>query len=116
MNGEKQKEIKKLKDWEESGKSWDDFCNPGDLVDEDVYWYFLNVLPPRNMEAVYLQVGEPYSSKFNSKAGRYMATYPTFVRAEDKVWKYCGNCFPGECVDAEYKPVDSAMKEFFKYT
>lgn len=41
MNGEKQKEIKKLKDWEESGKSWDDFCNPGDLVDEDVYWYFL---------------------------------------------------------------------------
>ena len=51
MNGEKQKEIKKLKDWEESGKSWDDFCNPGDLVDEDVYWYFLNVLPPRNMEA-----------------------------------------------------------------
>lgn len=25
MNREKQKEIKKLKDWEESGKSWDDF-------------------------------------------------------------------------------------------
>lgn len=116
MNRKKQKEIKKLKDWEESGKSWDDFCNPGDLVDEDVYWYFLNVLPPRNMEAVYLQVGEPYSSKFNSKAGRYMATYPTFVRVEDKVWKYCGNCFPGECVDAEYKPVYSDIKEFLKDT
>lgn len=25
----------------------------------------------------------------------------TFVRAGDKAWKYCGNCFPGESVDIE---------------
>lgn len=30
-----------------------------------------------------------------------MATYPTFVKVGDKVWKYCGNCFPGESVDIE---------------
>ena len=60
---QKQKEMKTLKGWEESGKNWDDFCKPGELVDEDVYWYFLNILPPRNMGAGYLQVGEPYDSR-----------------------------------------------------
>ena len=29
MSEEKQKEIKTLKGWEESGKNWDDFCKPG---------------------------------------------------------------------------------------
>lgn len=101
MSEEKQKEIKTLKEWEESGKNWDDFCKPGELVDEDVYWYFLNILPPRNMGAGYLQVGGPYDSRLNPKTGKYMATYSTFVRVEDKVWKYCGNCFPGESVDIE---------------
>lgn len=101
MSEEKQKEIKTLKGWEESEKNWDDFCKPGELVDEDVYWYFLNILPPRNMGAGYLQVGEPYDSRLNPKTGKYTATYSTFVRAGDKVWKYCGNCFPGESVDIE---------------
>lgn len=41
MSEEKQKEIKTLKGWEESGKNWDDFCKPGELVDEDIYWYLL---------------------------------------------------------------------------
>lgn len=93
--------IKTLKGWEESGKNWDDFCKPGELVDEDVYWYFLNILPPRNMGAGYLQVGEPYDSRLNPKTGKYMATYSTFVKVGDKVWKYCGNCFPGESADIE---------------
>lgn len=80
MSEEKQKEIKTLKGWEESGKNWDDFCKPGELVDEDIYWYFLNILPPRNMGAGYLQVGEPYDSRLNPKTGKYMATYSTFVK------------------------------------
>ena len=25
----------------------------------------------------------------------------TFVKVGDKIWKYCGNCFPGESVDIE---------------
>ncbi len=99
MNEEKQKKIKTLKEWEESGKNWDDFCKPGDLVDEDVYWYFLNILPPRNMGAGYLQVGEPYDSRLNPRTGKYMATYSTFTKVENEVWRYCGNCFPGEAVD-----------------
>lgn len=99
MNEEKQREIKTLKDWEESGKNWDDFCKPGDLVAEDVYWHFLNVLPPRNMGAGYLQMGEPYDYRPNPKTGKYASTYMTFVRTDDNTWKYCGNCFTGEAVD-----------------
>lgn len=49
MSEEKQKEIKTLKGWEESGKNWDDFCKPGELVDEDVYWYFLRDLPEKRI-------------------------------------------------------------------
>lgn len=116
MSEEKQKEIKTLKGWEESGKNWDDFCKPGDLVDEDVYWYFLNILPPRNMGAGYLQVGEPYDSRLNPKTGKYVATYSTFVKVGDKVWRYCGNCFPGEYVDTEYKPTYNSIKEFLRDT
>ena len=89
MSEEKQKEIKTLKGWEESGKNWDDFCKPGELVDEDVYWYFLNILPPRNMGAGYLQVGEPYDSRLNPKTGKYMATYSTFVRGQEMIVGYC---------------------------
>lgn len=44
-------------------------------------------------------MGDPYDSRFNPKTGKYMTTYSTFVRVGDKVWKYCGNCFPGETVD-----------------
>lgn len=116
MSEEKQKEIKTLKEWEESGKNWNDFCKPGDLVDEYVYWYFLEILPPRNMVAGYLQVGEPYDSRMNPKTGKYTATYPTFVRVEDKTWKYCGNCFPGEYINTEYKPVYTSIKGFLKDT
>lgn len=116
MSEEKQKEIKTLKGREESEKNWDDFCKPGELVDEDVYWYFLNILPPRNMGAGYLQVGEPHDSRPNPRTGRYMMTYTTFTKVEDKVWRYCGNCFPGEYVDTEYKPTYSSIKEFLRDT
>ena len=98
---EKELKPKTIKEWEESGRNWDDFCKPGDLVDEDVYWYFLGILPPRNMKSGYLQVGEPYDSRLNQKTGKYASTYMTFVRVEDKVWKYCGNCFVGEATEAD---------------
>lgn len=116
MSEEKQKEIKTLKGWEESEKNWDDFCKPGELVDEDIYGYFLNILPPRNMGAGYLQVGEPHDSRPNPRTGKYMMTYTTFTKVEDKVWRYCGNCFPGEYVDTEYKPTYSSIKEFLRDT
>ena len=42
--------------------------------------------------------------------------YTTFTKVEDKVWRYCGNCFPGEYVDTEYKPTYSSIKEFLRDT
>lgn len=99
MSIEKQRKIKTLEEWKESGKDWDRFCEPGDLVGEDVYWHFLEALPPRSMGSGYLQMGEPHDSRLNPKTGKYASTYMTFVRVEDGVWKYCGNCFAGETVD-----------------
>lgn len=93
---EKELCLKTLKGWEEHGESWDKYCKPGELVDEDVYWHFLNVLPPRSMGASYLQVGGAYDYSLNPKTGKYASTYMTFVKVDNGVWKYCGNCFTGE--------------------
>jgi len=94
-------EIKTLAGWgefcEETGKSsWGNYVSPGDLVDEEVYDYFLNVLPPRSFSAGYLQVGEPFSHRANPKTGICQATYMTFVSANNGLYRYCGNCFAGE--------------------
>lgn len=95
---EKELKLKTLKDWKE--EKWDDFCKPGDLVDEDIYWHFLNILPPRSMRSGYLQVGEPNDSRLNPKTGRYASTYMTFVKVKEGAWRYCGNCFAGETIES----------------
>lgn len=79
MSAEKQRKIKTLEEWKESGKDWDRFCEPGDLVGEDVYWHFLEALPPRSMGYGYLQMGEPHDSRLNPKTGKSASTYMTFV-------------------------------------
>ena len=80
-------EIKTMAGWHEfaeknSNGSWDKYCKPGDLVGEDVYDYFLDVLPPRSMERGYLQVGEPHSHQANIITRKWQATYATFRRVE----------------------------------
>lgn len=94
--------IKSIEGWELSPQSsWDDYAKPGDLVDESVYDYFLNILPPRSMGYGYLQVGEPYSHQFNPRTDRFEATYATFVSVEKGVYRYCGNCFAGQTDNVE---------------
>lgn len=94
--------IKSIDGWELSPQcSWDDYAKPGDLVDESVYDYFLNILPPRSMGYGYLQVGEPYSHRFNPRTDRFEATYATFVGAEKGKYRYCGNCFVGQTDNVE---------------
>ena len=82
---EKELCLKTLKGWEEHGESWDKYCKPGELVDEDVYWHFLNVLPPRSMGAGYLQVGGAYDYSLNPKTGKYASTYMTFVKVDNGI-------------------------------
>lgn len=107
-------EIKSIKGWnqfaeEHSGEntSWDAYCKPGDLVDEEVYDYFLNILPPRTLTRTMLQVGEPHSTAMNPATGKYQSTYATFTtyeKTEDygMVYRYCGNCFAGEVQDMDF--------------
>lgn len=95
-------EIKTIDGWGKSDKSsWDDYAKPGDLVDESVYYYFLDILPPRSMGHGYLQVGEPFSHRFNPKTGKHEATYATFTSVGNGIYRYCGNCFSGQAENIE---------------
>ncbi len=112
-------EIKTMAGWHEfaeknSNGSWDKYCKPGDLVGEDVYDYFLDVLPPRSMERGYLQVGEPHSHQANIITRKWQATYATFRRVEKGIWMYCGNCFAGMTWDAD--AASGSLEGFLKVT
>lgn len=55
-------ELKTIEGWHKSEcNSWDEYCKPGDMVDQGVADYFLDILPPRTMARDYFQVGEPHS-------------------------------------------------------
>ena len=61
-------ELKTIEGWHKSGcNSWDEYCKPGDMVDQGVADYFLDILPPRTMTRDYFQVGEPHSHAINPK-------------------------------------------------
>lgn len=113
-------ELKTLHGWHEfaeknSDGSWDKYCKPGDLVDEEVYDYFLDILPPRSMGRGYLQVGEPYSSAFDPEFGKWRQTFSTFRRVQKGVWMYLGNCFPNGEWEPEVFGFDGIL-DFLKKT
>lgn len=113
-------ELKTMNGWgkyadENHDGSWDKYCKAGDLVDEEVYNYFLNVLPPRGMGRGYLQVGEPYSSAFDPEFGKWRQTYSTFRRVQKGVWMYLGHCFPNGEWEPEALDFDG-IRDFLKKT
>lgn len=74
-------------------KGWncnmDEYLQIGDLVDEEMADYFIEVLPPATFTSSLRQIGEPYSHV----DGR--ATYSTLYRTENG-WMYMGHCHRGE--------------------
>ena len=101
-------EIKTLEGWEAfaeaTGKhDFDDYCHPWDQIDEGVYSNFLNILPPRTMRHGYFQVGEPTDDRKDPKTGKFRATFPTFIENGQGEYFYLGNCFAGECEDADLR-------------
>lgn len=72
----------------------------GDYVTQDVVDDAIDCLPPACMRSDYSQMGEPYSSKYDERSGKWRNTYATFSRVygeqETAVWRYCGHCFCGE--------------------
>ena len=113
-------EIKTMSGWDvfatETGKhSFDDYCRPGDQIEEDMYDHFLNILPPRTMQGGYFQVGEPADSRKDPKSGKFRATYPTFVR--NRAGFFClGNCFSGETEDTDIWINHKTVRSFLTAT
>lgn len=92
-------QIKTLDGWKQSGiGSFDDFCEPGDLVDEEIVEHFVNSVPPHMMRGDCTQAGEPYSIEKDPKTGKYRNTWTTFHREEGSLWRFDGACFTGENV------------------
>lgn len=97
-------EIKTLKGWnefaEQTGKySWYEYAKIGDIVDETVVDHFMNVMPPRAMSYGYLQMGEPYSHRYDIDR-RLKPTYMTFAKC-DGIWRYYGHCFAFETINRD---------------
>ena len=94
-NGESLKgvkpEFKTYADWKGDLSQYLDI---GDVVDEEMADYFINVLPPATMSGHLIQMGEPYSHVENK------ATYHTLVNTFDG-WVYAGTCHKGSY---EHKP------------
>jgi len=77
--------MKTKKDWDGSGQDLTHFLQVGDLVDEDMYWFFIEVLPPACFSSRCVQIGEAYS---HNEHGRL--TFATLTHTADG-WQYAGN-------------------------
>lgn len=72
----------------------------GDYVTQAIVDDAIDCLPPACMRSDCSQMGEPYSTKYDERSGKWRNTYATFSKVcgqqETAVWKYCGHCFCGE--------------------
>lgn len=114
-------EIKTIEGWNEfadrTGKSsWDDYCKPGNYVGEDVYDYFLEILPPASISRGYLQVGEPHDHVRDPRTGKIRPTFATFSQNDKGQWVYCGNCFSGDRNNFDYCKPYADIRDFLKNT
>lgn len=78
--------MKTYKDWNGDLGS---YLEVGDIVDGEMYDYFINVLPPRTNRSDLVQIGEPYSM---SNEG--LPTYST-LKVSKEGWRYAGHCHAG---------------------
>jgi len=76
--------MKTYEQWLESGKSIKDFLHVGDIVDEDLKMYFLEVLFPACMSDHYIQIGEP--TCYNRQGKPLFDT----LNFQDNHWVYIG--------------------------
>lgn len=70
--------------WQASGVSLDKFLQVGDRTDQEMFDYFLNVLPPRRYGQTYVQLGEP-----SDEGPDYRPRYDTITK-HDGCWVYVG--------------------------
>ena len=82
--------MKTLAGWHESKLDLGKYLQPGDVVDQEMVDYFLNVLPPATMSRQLIQIGEAVDIVDGKD------TFAT-LRKIDGRWTYQGDCFRGHC-------------------
>lgn len=89
--------TKTYKGWQESGlRTFEEYCFPGDKVDEAVIDHFVNSISPITLRSDFVQAGEAYSCEPDEQSGRHKNTYTTFHKIGDDLWIFDGYCFKGE--------------------
>lgn len=71
--------------WDKSRQDLDQYLDVGDVVDDEIYDYFLGVLPPACNSGKCLQIGEP-----NHHNADGQPCFATLMKSGD-VWKYAGH-------------------------
>lgn len=82
----KNPKIKTYKNWK---GNLDEYLEIGDIVDNAMVEYFINVLPPVTMNKNMIQMGETYSYVDGKKI------YSTLIKKQDK-WIFAGYCHRGQ--------------------
>ena len=88
--------VKTYEGWQQSGlQTFEDYCFPGDTVDDELVGYFVNSVPPVILRSSCTQAGESHSDELD-ESGNYMPTYITFHNLGRNHWQFDGYCFNGE--------------------
>lgn len=89
--------VKTYEGWHNSGLStFEDYCFPGDTVDEAVVEHFVNSVPPVTLRSDCTQAGEAYDTQQDPDTGHWRNTYTTFSRLSPSLWRFEGYCFKGQ--------------------
>lgn len=76
--------IKTLKQWEKSGNNLSEFLSPGDWINEDLYLYIAEIVPPCYCSRNFVQGGDPDRSEED------VFFYNTVYMTEDNRYLYLG--------------------------
>lgn len=96
------KKLITMDDWTDS---FNRIATVGDYVEEEIVDQMINCVLPACMRESCMQCGEPYSHRYDSNKGKWRATYTTFTKVAEGIYKYCGNCFCGETEERGEEPV-----------
>jgi len=78
--------MKTYEGWQQSdARTFEDYVNPGDEVDAEIYDHFLEVLPPAEQGIGYFLVGEPADTDAEG-----FLVFDKFTSVDNKVFRYVG--------------------------
>lgn len=78
--------MKTYEGWNGSGLNLGEYLKPGDEVDQEMFDYFLEVVPPASFGIKHVQIGE--ACDHSGPGGQ--PTFDTIVRGEGRRWIYIG--------------------------